>query len=46
MAPPSAGALGGGVELAGERAGARRDHRLLDLELVVRPAVHGARGTA
>ena len=45
-ASAAAGAGGRGVELAGERLGARRDHRLLDLELVLRPAVHRARRTA
>ena len=43
---PAAGAGGRGVQLAGERLGARRDHRLLDLELVLSPAVHRARGSA
>ena len=46
VAPAAAGALGGRVQLPGERPRARRYHRLLDLELVVRPAVDGARGPA
>ena len=44
--PAAAGALGGRVQLPGERLRARRYHRLLDLELVVRPSVHGTRGPA